>query len=292
MNKFKSHIMFTKQQRYGIFLLLLIIVILQYVYLFWDHTSEEISLPSDELEGFQQKIDSLKLIELEGAKPKLFPFNPNYITDFKGYSLGMTNEEIDLLHAYRAQNKWVNSAKDFQQVTGVSDSLLQQISPFFKFPEWVNQKSNVVKSSSKSSNRTLTFNEKTDLNTATAAQLQTVYGIGKTRSLGIIKFRNSFDGGFIADVQLEDVYGLTPEVIENIKSKFTVKTPRTVIKVDLNTANANDLVKIQHIDYPLAKEILDYRTLHEGFTDLDELLKVKGFPSQKLDIIKLYLAIN
>ena len=284
--------MFTKQQRYGIFLLLLIIVILQCVYLFWDHTSKEISLPSDELEGFQQKIDSLKLIELEGAKPKLFPFNPNYITDFKGYSLGMTNEEIDLLHAYRAQNKWVNSAKDFQQVTGVSDSLLQQISPFFKFPEWVNQKSNVVKSSSKSSNRTLSFNEKSDLNTATAAQLQTVYGIGKTRSLGIIKFRNSFDGGFIADVQLEDVYGLTPEVIVNIKSKFTVKTPRTVIKVDLNTANANDLVKIQHIDYPLAKEILDYRTLHEGFTDLDELLKVKGFPSQKLDIIKLYLAIN
>ncbi|WP_299780128.1 helix-hairpin-helix domain-containing protein [uncultured Formosa sp.] len=292
MNIFKSHIAFTKQQRYGIFLLLLTIVILQCVYLFWN-TSSEVSVFSEhELEVFQKEVDSLKALEIEKAKPKLFPFNPNYITDFKGYSLGMTNEEIDKLHVYRNQNKWVNSASDFQKVTGVSDSLLQELSPFFKFPEWVNKKSNVTKEFQKKTTRSLTFKEKLDLNTATASQLESVYGIGEKLSLRIIKFRNSFEGGFIADVQLEDVYGLTPDVIENIKTKFTVKTPRAVTKFDLNTVNTNDLVKIQHIDYPLAKEILDYRTLHESFNDLDELLKVKGFPTEKLDIIKLYLAIN
>jgi len=292
MKIFKSHITFTKQQRYGIFLLLLIIVILQCVYLFWDHTSKDINVPPEELEVFQNEIDSLKSLELEKAKPQLFPFNPNYITDYKGYSLGMTNEEIDKLHTYRAQNKWVNSTKDFQKVTGISDSLLHKISPYFKFPEWVNKKSTETKLDQQNKNRSLSFSEKTDLNTATAIQLQSVYGIGEKLSLRIIKFRNSFDGGFISDIQLQDVYGLTPEVIENIKKKFTVKTPRKVIKFDLNTINTNDLVKIQHIDYPLAKSILEYRALHEGFNNLDELLKVKGFPLQKLDIIKLYLAIN
>jgi hypothetical protein len=53
----------------------------------------------------------------------LYPFNPNFITDFKGYKLGMSVQEIDLLE-YRKGNKYVNSPKEFQAVTQVSDSLL------------------------------------------------------------------------------------------------------------------------------------------------------------------------
>ena len=49
----------------------------------------------------------------------------------------MSNEEIDRLLDYRKQNQWINSAKQFQEVTQVSDSLLNKISPYFKFPDWV-----------------------------------------------------------------------------------------------------------------------------------------------------------
>ena len=35
------------------------------------------------------------------------------------------------------QNKWINSSKQFQEVTKVSDSLLNAISQYFKFPEWI-----------------------------------------------------------------------------------------------------------------------------------------------------------
>ncbi|WP_434036714.1 ComEA family DNA-binding protein [Formosa sp. 4Alg 33] len=292
MNIFKSHITFSKQQRYGIFLLLLIIVVLQGVYFIWDKTEPIPEIPEQDLITIQNEIDALKAKEIEKSKPKLYPFNPNYITDFKGYTLGMTNEEIDKLHKHRSQDKWINSVADFQNVTGVSDSLLGVISPYFKFPDWVNENTSKAKVYKPKHNRALTFSEKADLNTATALQLQAVYGIGEKLSQRIIALRNSFEGGFISDLQLQDVYGLSPEVIENLKQKFAVKTPRVVEKVNLNTASTNDLVQIQHIDYPLAKEILEYRTLHESFKDLDELLKVKGFPLQKLDIIKLYLAIN
>ncbi|WP_246073306.1 ComEA family DNA-binding protein [Formosa sediminum] len=284
--------MFTKQQRYGIFLLLFIMVSLQCIYWFWNPFEVKDTLSPDSLKVFQKEIDSLKNIELKDTTPQILPFNPNYITDFKGYTLGMSNEEIDRLHAFRAQNKWINSTADFQKVTGVSDSLLQVIAPYFKFPDWINQKSKALKPRTQYSNRKLTFSQKLDLNKATAAQLQSVYGVGEKLSLRIVRFRDSFNGGFISDIQLQDVYGLTPDVIEAIKEKFTVKTPRAVVKLNLNTANTDDLVKVQHIDYPLAKAILEYRTLHEGYRDLDELLKVKGFPLQKLDIIKLYLAIN
>jgi hypothetical protein len=63
-------------------------------------------------------------------KPKIYPFNPNFITDFKGYKLGMSVTEIDRLLAFRKTNRYVNSAAEFQQVTQVSDSLLAQIAPF------------------------------------------------------------------------------------------------------------------------------------------------------------------
>ena len=52
----------------------------------------------------------------------------------------MTTKEIDRLHAYRKLNKFVNSIKEFQKITKVSDTLLSKMSPYFKFPDWVNKR--------------------------------------------------------------------------------------------------------------------------------------------------------
>lgn len=298
MNKLKSHFVFTKNQRNGIFLLLILIVISQCLYFFLDFYSQEVQVNQMQLEKFKKEIDSLKLVEIENNKPKTFPFNPNYITDYKGYSLGMTNEEIDRLLQFRAQDKWINSVRQFQDVTQISDSLLLVISPYFKFPDWVtnpkpNQKwvdySNQNKPSVFASK---TYEQKVDLNKATAQQLQKVNGVGVKLSDNIIKHRSKFVGGFIADVQLQDVYGLTPEVIERITNDFTVKTPRPIKKLNLNTATKEQLVTIQHIDYEIAHYIIEQRTLRDGYKSFDELTKVKAFPVNKIDIIKLYLSIE
>ena len=76
---------------------------------------------------FHKQIDSLRAIEIEKRKPKIYPFNPNYITDYKGVQLGMSLNEIDRLLAFRKTNKFVNSKNEFQQVTKISDSLLNKI---------------------------------------------------------------------------------------------------------------------------------------------------------------------
>ncbi len=284
--------MFTKQQRNGIFLLLLLIVAFQCVYFFVDFCETEIKVDENELSDFKAEIDSLRLVEIENRKPKLYPFNPNFITDYKGYTLGMTNEEIDRLLAYRKQDKWINSVQQFQEVTQVSDSLLNAISPYFKFPEWVTNPKPKTTFQYQNNNTPKTYNQKQDLNKATAAQLQKVNGIGETLSKRIVQYRNKFQGGFIADVQLTEVYGLSPEVIERLTNEFTVKTPRVVKKINLNTATRDELVTIQHIDYEIAHAIIEQRTLREGFKSLDDLAKVKDFPLNKIEIIKLYLTLN
>ena len=118
-------------------------LILGLLYLQWavDFSSEisQFDISSDEIQQQQLFIDSLRLAEIERRKPKIYPFNPNFITDYKAYTLGMSTEEYDRLKSFRDKNKWVNSKTDFQRVTRVSDSLLATISPYFKFPKWVTQ---------------------------------------------------------------------------------------------------------------------------------------------------------
>ena len=293
MNKLKSHFVFTKKQQNGILLLVILILIAQSIYYFIDFPSKELQIDEDKLIAFEIELDSLRLLAIENHKPKQYPFNPNFITDYKGYTLGMTNEEINRLLEYRKQNKWINSKAQFQEVTQVSDTLLAEISPYFKFPEWVTNPKPTSYSNKTvyQSKKTKRFDEKIDLNLATAKQLKRINGIGEALSLRIIKYRDKFSDGFIADVQLQDVYGLSPEVIERIKEEFTVKTPRQILKVDLNIATIEQLVTVQHIDYELAYEIINERTLREGFKDLDELTKVKDFPVEKIEIIKLYLRL-
>jgi len=111
-------------------------------------------------------------------------------------------------------------------------------------------------------------------------------------SVRIVNFRNKFEGGFMDDIQLQDVYGISPEVMERLLNEFTVKTPRQIKKINLNKASIEQLVTIQHLDYEIAYEILDQRTLREGFKSLNELTKVKNFPVDKIEIIKLYLTLN
>jgi len=285
----KFYTYFSNQQRLAVVGLILVIVFLEVLSIFPKPNGYDgFQVDLESYLKFQNEItQQIVLNEIKSA-PKIYPFNPNFITDYKGYKLGMNSKEINRLLLYRAQNKWINSAKEFQNVTKVSDSFLHIISLNFKFPDW-------VKNSNKTSvslERPISFEEKIDLNITTANELQKVYGVGSVLSSRIIKLRDSFIGGFISDIQLQDVRGLTPETIENIRKQFSVKTPRTYLKISLNTATVDQLVTIQHIDYELAYEIIELRMLKEGYKIIDELTKVKGFPVKKLEIIKLYLTLN
>lgn len=291
----KSHFKFSNSQRNGIFLLAILIVVFQCIYVFVDFSSEEAPEDNVGLEKVRQQVDSLKRVKAEIEKPKVYPFNPNYITDFRGYTLGMSVDEIDRLLEFRAKNQWINSAKQFQEVTKISDSLLAVLEPSFSFPAWIsNTKPSIDNSKNTDPNafKLKSFEQKMDLNTATAQDLQKVNGIGPKLSENIIKYRNKFKGGFISEIQLQDIYGLSPEVIERIKNDFAVKTPRIIEKINLNTATREQLVTIQHIDYEIAHYIIEQRTLRDSFKSFDELLRVKNFPIQKFEIIKLYLTLN
>jgi DNA uptake protein ComE-like DNA-binding protein len=96
-------------------------------------------------------------------------------------------------------------------------------------------------------------------------------------------------GGYQVDEQLYDVYGVSTKIKRIILNHYTVKEKPTVIYINVNTATASDLSTIPLLNFDLAKEIVDYRILHEGVKSLDELLELDGMTDYKLARIKLYL---
>lgn len=296
MKILKPHFWYNKRQRNGVFFLLFAIVFLQIVYTYVDFSSEEVqALNKNELIAFQSTIDSLKRIEQNKRKPKLYPFNPNYITDFKGYQLGMSIEEIDRLHNYRKQNKWINSAKDFKQVTKISDSLLSKIAPYFKFPDWVVKKENKKKRSITKANsvKKNTYNKEykvstNDINKATQQDFETISGVGEVLSSRIVKYRNKLQG-YSLSKQLYEVWGLDKVTADRVMRTFIVIEKPTIKKVNVNIAKFKEVLKNPYINYELCKKIFEYRDEVAELQDISELRNIKDFPLNKYDRIILYL---
>ena len=283
----KSYFQFTKQQRRGILSLVLLMVIIQIGYFYWSTRRKTIeSLPDTNWLAMQSVIDSLKNRPTD-PKTVIYPFNPNFITDYKGYKLGMKLEEINRLFAFRKQNKYVNSAQEFQTVTGVSDSLLNAISPYFKFPDWVKNKKQFtpfVKYESAKKEKIIVK----DINEATQEDLIKVYGIGEALSLRILKEKEKF-GAFVSMEQMKDVWGLSPEVIDNLNKYFVVKTLPPIKKISINTASIKELSQFPYFKYAIAKSIVTYRSMNGDIKSVEDLTKIKDFPVEKINIIGLYL---
>jgi len=225
-------------------------------------------------------------INLKKRQFVLRPFNPNFISDFKGYQLGMSVAEIDRLLAFRKTNQYVNSTQEFQAVTKVSDSLLRHIAPYFKFPDWISKRRPARSKFFISKKGALKV--PIDINEATAEDLKKIYGIGDGLSERILKERKKF-GGFVSMEQLKDVWGLSPEVIERLNEGFVVSTVPTFKLININTATIKDLMQLPYFKYPLAKNIITYRSMNGDFKSFEDLTKISGFPVDRIKIIALYL---
>ena len=231
----------------------------------------------------QKQVDSLKGI----AKTKKYtpkPFNPNFITDYKGYILGMSNEEIDRLHAFRAKDQWIRSAEHFQEVTQIPDSVLSSIAPFFRFPEFTkNKKTKETRSKDYQSNVS-----RFDLNTVSVETLVSDFKLPSFLAKRIINYRKKI-GMYRSCIQLEDIYGL--RIHQRKQLLLYCDTSVSYAKVDINEAAVKDMIN-PYVDFETALRIRDYRHENRKINNFQELKEIEGFPSEKINRIALYLEIK
>ncbi len=275
---------FSNKQRKSLVTFVVIIVLLQAVILVAksrSFTNETADYKVDT--KTQLQIDSLKQLSLK--KYDLQPFNPNFINDYKGFKLGMTTAQIDKLLQFRSTGKYVNSAAEFQQVTGVSKELLDNISPYFKFPEWTQNK----KSNTYAENNEPVALKNIDLNKASVEDLVAIKGIGDYYANAVINEREKL-GGFVSIHQIDFIKGLRPEAVKILKQNTNVKPAAAIQKININTATKEELAQIPYINSHIARQIVVYRSKQENPLKIEDLEKINNFPLDKLKIIRLYLA--
>ena len=302
----KSHFTLTKDQRKGILALCLLIIGVQIGYYFISQhdfsTVAQKSAEEKEWLALQSKIDALKSKKGE-KQTTIFPFNPNFITDYKGYALGMTTEQIDRLQAFRKSGKWVNSAADFKTVTKVPDSLLAKLSPYFKFPDWVNKKNNQqgapkeeyasVEKSSGAYPEKFTTKKATvikpiiDINLALEEDLIAVYGIGPAFAKKILRRRADL-GAFVSMDQMED-FEFSPEALTGLRKNFKVEGTPQITTININSASLQQLSRFPYFNRDIAKAIITQRSMKGKIVNYEELSKINDIFTLKSKIIRLYL---
>ncbi|GGD44079.1 ComEA family DNA-binding protein [Muriicola marianensis] len=269
---------YSKQEKRGISALLILIATLQCILWFYNPAFKSDKVPL-------LTIDSLIISSPEhpATERAVRPFNPNYINDYRGYLLGMSALELDRLYTFRKKGKYVNSAEEFRRVTEISDSLLRVIAPYLSFPQFNKKQKVTVRRKQKPF-------ELKDLNKATAEDLQAISGIGPVLSSRIVRFRNRL-GGFLVDEQLFDVYGLDEEVGRRALKVFRVQEAPPVELISLNRAGEVELCKLVYLGKRLAERIVAYRDSVGKFDSIEQLTKIEDFPSERINRIKLYLAL-
>jgi DNA uptake protein ComE-like DNA-binding protein len=127
----------------------------------------------------------------------------------------------------------------------------------------------------------------TDINTCDSAELVRLPGIGPVLSARILKYRN-YLGGYASTSQLKEVYGLSPETYELIKSRVTAD-PKAIKRIGINTADYKELSRLRYIEKYEISAILKYRELKGRIDDINELTDNKLITVEKAQKVGPYL---
>ena len=129
-----------------------------------------------------------------------------------------------------------------------------------------------------------------DLNAATVDELHAIKGIGKSRALEIVRYRDKH-GPFMSLDELAQVphMGDMPwGELDQVKQSLTLEIPGDVApptapeapKVSINTANVEELRSVEGVGAERAQEIVDWREKYGRFRDVNELDTLPHFKDE------------
>lgn len=215
---------------------------------------------------------------------KIWPFNPNFMSPQKADRLGLSAAQYRRLLLFRQQGKWLHSAKEFQQITQVSNPALQRLAPYFKFPQW---KGRPMEHEALQAMGSTPSPPSIDLNLADAQTLESLPGIGPVLAARIVAFRERL-GGFFDLAQLLHVWGIREDVFEKIRPQLRCSPPINPLRIPLQQATVDQLIALPYLSYRTAKKIVVLRT-RLGSLDCKDLTTIDDLSDDKLKFIALYL---
>ncbi len=192
-------------------------------------------------------------------------FDPNTVQVDSLRHWGIPPQVARNLQKYREADGTFRVKQDLRRIYGMNDSLWNIMEPFVTIT--------VSKTTKKGSNNSSFQNTpRIDINIADSLALMKIKGIGPVLSTRIIKYRRLL-GGYYSKDQLDEVYGLSEEVLQRLKGRVYINPEFTYHKLSINSLDYRELARHPYISYTQARAIVAYREIHGNF---DVLEKVKA----------------
>lgn len=285
-----------KQERNGVFVLLLILSFLFLVKLFaFDLFKNKTPIIINSNEPvYTQDIKSTDREDVktsssinETKSQNLFVFNPNLISEEDALKLGFSKKLAKTLINFRNKGGKFYKADDLKKLYGINDALFAKLEPYILIEQRRNSKPDSVQFTKQN------FIEKNkptkqiiELNQADSLQLVSIRGIGPAFSKRIMKYRTMI-GGFHNIEQLKEVYGMTDSLYQFIAPQVKVD-PNQLVKIPINAIDFTSLRKHFYFNFQTAQAVINYRNKHGKLTEND-IRNLGVFSEEKLKLILPYL---
>ena len=260
--------------------------------------THDTSLNTEQLDSLvtlmEEKIVAAKKVDAknkETGKIKLTRFNPNTVKYEELLDMGLEAKIATRIINYRQKGGSFVVKHDLKKIYGLNDDEFNRLKHYIDLPDKIQFRSARQRTDKGTGDfRNNVPNYKFDINQADTAQLMSVKGIGSVLSMRIIKFRNKL-GGFITMDQLDEVYGLSVEVLKLIDERGYVSDNFRPERININKGTAAQISGHPYITRKLANQVVKYRDQHGRFEDLEQLLNIHLISRSDYERLKPYLTL-
>ncbi|MFY0644538.1 MAG: helix-hairpin-helix domain-containing protein [Bacteroidia bacterium] len=239
--------------------------------------SENVGLSEVELEILKFKLDSLLNASHE---VNYRMFNPNEDSLDSLLAKGLPSNIAYNIVNYRTKVGPFENPEDLIKLYSIDSSLWQKLQLFIELPE--SKVSFSVQNERQMQPR--------DLNQCTAADLETIRGIGPVLSKRIISYRNIL-GGYYSIYQLKEVYGIEEELFLKVKPYITIHDSVRVSRINLNKVEFKTLLKHPYWNYQQVKSLINYRRRNSKIENVEELIKVDIMSKSEFERVLPYIEL-
>jgi len=278
----KNYFGFNRQQRNGLFVLIVISFLLLIIRLVYPLLMSAGAVAVQNLALVEAMLDSnLESTQknnklnfyAKNEKVNLFMFDPNTVSQAQLIALGFSEKRASIFLKFRNRGFIFRKKEDLLKVFGISGNFYESLRPFIRI-ENKNITARIFVSKNEETKeipKQKTTISAIELNSADSVSLKSLNGIGSVYAKRILKYRNIL-GGFTNVEQLREVYGFNDEVYNKIKSSVSVNST-LIKKVNLNKDDFKVVNKHPYLSYELTKTIFDFRRKNNiNATNLKDLL--------------------
>lgn len=312
----KDYFSFSKRDRIGILVMLLIGAAFYFLPKFSAQTEEKIdnSAFEQDIAGLKISIDTTrsnrnfknydddrfdyyqpKKYAFENTpKGELFTFDPNTLDEAGWKRLGLRDKTIATIQKFIAKGYKFRKPEDIKKIYGLRENDAERLLPFVVIGgsdaevtpmHFANNSPNNFEAKPKSAYVAKAI----EINSADSTALISLPGIGSKLAARILSFRDKL-GGFASVEQVKETYGLPDSTFQKIKDRFQCNSS-AIKKFNINTADINQLKLHPYIRWNIANVIINYRLQHGNYKSIDDLKKIDLISNEVFNKIAPYLTV-